>query len=152
MMARVSDNIRRRLLDLSRNNRTFMDDLQQLIWCECREGNTTKSTSWEDWCDIWLSTARLEGASCDWDGKPYLTPRNAMTKEQLEAVQGFIDTHTFHDGIQARREIADDLLNHCCSCLLTCRPRPWETFEDTTPMETRETGDVQLGLFDGLNL
>lgn len=102
--------VRRSLLAQSRTDRRFFDQLVILIWCECKDTTTTKSSSWEEWADCMLLSYKYG----------FATPRQMLSKRKLDALQAFINSHTFTSLTDARRQISCDLLDDCCAAALGC--------------------------------
>lgn len=103
----------------SRHNRMFFDNLTLLLWCECKAGNTTRSTSVNQWADIELpSYSEGKGGRYDPDtGMCFNTPKRMMSPSQLAAVQRFIDSHTF-DSVTDAREQLRPFLGDCITSAL----------------------------------
>lgn len=115
----VPESVRRSLLNKSRRDRQFFDNIMLLVWCECKACRK-RLPSIDDWADCELpcySTGR--GAEIDHElGMAFNTPRRKLSRKELEAVQKFIETHEFSDLLQAVRELADDLVNSCVASAL----------------------------------
>lgn len=113
--------VRRSLKNKSRADRKFFDNLIIGIWCECRRGaEHVKSKRWEDWADDELPCySGGQGAVFDDElDMSFNTARNKLSRKELEAVQRFIDTHTFADITDAKRQIAEDFTDSCMAAAL----------------------------------
>lgn len=127
MGKKADEKIRKSLLRKSRNDREFFDNLQLLIWCECRRPIAERREEEREWWkDVELccySSARRGGmAKHDaWDtgdGVYVTTARRRLSEREIEAVQEFIDTHEWQTVAEAKMQIAADLLNDCCATAL----------------------------------
>ena len=114
-------NIRRSIQNKSRADRQFFDHLIIEVWCQCKRGaEHVKAKSWEEWADIELPCySSGQNAIVDEElGMCFNTARNKLSRRELEAVQRFIDTHTFEDITDAKRQLTEDFTDSCMATAL----------------------------------
>ena len=115
------------LQNKARRDRIFFDSLVRLIWAECKAGNTKSKTS-EEWQDV-LIPCYSDGQGATWCGpfrnaRPFFgtewmnTPRNKLSKREVEAIHRFIETHTFTTEMQAVKTITEVLFGSCIASSL----------------------------------